>query len=61
MNYQPYYLGPKPVVELYAAGLKVGETMSRGRLSGLTPEKAAESAMKHSLAMDFEGDFAWIK
>ncbi len=61
MNYQPYYLGPKPVVELFAAGLKVGEAMSRGRLSGLTPEKAAEFAMKHSLAMDFEADSAWIK
>jgi len=54
MSYQAYHLGPLPVLELYAAGLKVGETMARARLRGLTVEKARQFALVRSPAMDFE-------
>ena len=60
MSYQPYSLGPRPVLDLYAAGLKVGQVMARARLSGVSLEDAATHALQHSPAMDFEGDRAWI-
>lgn len=60
MSYQPYELGPVPVLELYASGLKVGEAMARARLSGADIKEAARYALKHSPAMDFEGDKAWL-
>jgi hypothetical protein len=59
MSYQPYDLGPRPVLELYAAGLKVGQAMARARLAGATVEQAAAIAIENSAAMDFEGDKAW--
>lgn len=59
MSYQPAALGPRPVLTLYAAGLKVGEQMARARLSGQQPGQAAYSAMQESPAMDFEGGLAW--
>ena len=42
------YLGPKPVVALHAAGLKVGEAMARTRLGGLNPIEA-EKKVLHDL------------
>lgn len=60
MTYQPYDLGPVPVLELYAAGLKVGEAMARARLSGAPAREAARYALEHSAAMDFEGERAWL-
>jgi len=33
-------LGPRPVVDLHAAGLKVGELLARARLAGLTASEA---------------------
>lgn len=56
-----YSLGPRPVIELHVAGLKVGEVMARARLAGLSVEQAARHAMQHSLAQDFEGNLAWIR
>lgn len=53
MSYQPYHLGPRPVLELYAGGLKVGESMARARLRGLSVDEAAAWALAHSPAMDF--------
>ena len=49
------YLGPKPVVVLHTAGLKVGEAMARTRLAGLNPIEA-EKKVLHDLpfAMGFE-------
>ena len=48
------YLGPKPVVALHTAGLKVGEAMARTRLGGLNPIEAEEKVL-HDLpfAMGF--------
>jgi hypothetical protein len=53
MSYQPYSLGPRPVIELYAAGLKVGEAMARARSMGMDLEEAKKFALAHSPAIDF--------
>jgi hypothetical protein len=53
ISYQPYSLGPRPVLELFAAGLKVGEVMARCRLQGMNIEETKQHAMHNSLAMDF--------
>lgn len=58
-TYQPSELGPRPVLELYAAGLKVGEAMARARLAGSPPRQAALEALERSPAMDFTGELAW--
>ena len=49
------YLGPKPVIALHTAGLKVGEAMARTRLAGLNPIEA-EKKVLHDLpfAMGFD-------
>ncbi|HKP37803.1 MAG TPA: hypothetical protein VJT71_13180 [Pyrinomonadaceae bacterium] len=60
MSYQSYELGPLPVLELYAAGLKVGETMARARLSGSSVKEAARYALQNSAAMDFQDERAWL-
>jgi hypothetical protein len=60
MSYQSHHLGPRPILELYAAGLKVGEAMARARLRGATPREAAAYALEHSPAMDFDGDRGWL-
>ena len=49
------YLGPKPVIALHTAGLKVGEAMARTRLAGLDPIKAEEKVLRDlPLAMGFD-------
>ena len=53
MSYQPYNLGPGPVLELFSAGLKVGAVMARCRLQGMNVEETKQYAIKNSLAMDF--------
>jgi hypothetical protein len=58
-SYGAATLGPRPVLELYSAGLKVGEAMARARLDGAAPEEAARQAFNSSPAMDFRGEFAW--
>lgn len=60
LSYQPYHMGPRPVLTLYTAGLKVGEAMARARLRGLAPKEAAKEALGNSPAMDFFGDMAWL-
>lgn len=60
LSYQPYMLGRRPVLTLFAAGLKVGQVMSRARLRGLAPSVAAEEALRTSPAMDFSGTRAWL-
>lgn len=59
MSYIPSELGPYPVMNLFAAGLKVGQVMARARLAGMGTAQAARYALQHSPAMDFEGDLAW--
>ena len=60
LSYQPYLLGNKPVLSLFAGGLKVGEVMARLRLKGLDAKDAAAIALKNPLLMDFPGENAWI-
>ena len=50
------YLGPKPVITLHTAGLKVGEAMARARLAGLDPIEAEKKVLRDlPLAMGFGG------
>jgi hypothetical protein len=53
MSYQPGDVGPRPVLELYAAGLKVGEAMARARLQGMSTHDATSYALEHSPAVMF--------
>lgn len=49
------YLGPKPVVALHTAGLKVGEAMARTRLAGLDPIETEKKVLRDlPLAMGFD-------
>ena len=53
MSFQPDVLGPKPVLELHAAGVKVGEAMARARLAGHSLEEAERISLDTSPAMAF--------
>ena len=53
MTYQPYSLGPAPIIKLFAGGLKVGQEMSRARILGLSIDEARKIALQHSPADDF--------
>ena len=59
MSYHPYELGPRPVLELFAAGLAVGQAMARSRLAGAPVADAARQALAVAPAMDFPGERAW--
>lgn len=60
MSYQLYDIGPTPIMELFTAGLKVGQIMSSYRLQGLAPKEAVKASLQtSSLVMDFEGDLSW--
>lgn len=60
MSFQPSELGPYPVMDLFTAGLKVGEAMARARMMGLSQHDAALEAIQKSPAMDLEGEMAWL-
>ncbi len=47
------YLGPKPVVDLHTAGLKVGELLARARLRGLNMQEAEKEALNNPLCQSF--------
>jgi hypothetical protein len=61
MSYQPAVLGPRPVLELYAAGLAVGQAMARARRAGLALVDAARAAIDQAPAADLHGEDAWIR
>ncbi len=46
-------LGPKPLIDLHCAGLKVGEVMARARLDGKSVEETKIRAFEYSPAQDF--------
>jgi hypothetical protein len=46
-------LGPKPVIDLHAAGLKVGELLARGRLAGQSAAQATRAALENPICQDF--------
>jgi hypothetical protein len=60
MSFQAASLGPRPVLELYAAGLKVGAVAARARLEGLDPREAALRALREAPAQDLVGLDAWV-
>lgn len=61
VSYQVYQLGSLPVLELYAAGLKVGQAMARVRKNKQgSVQDAARFAINHSPAMDFPGEMSWL-
>lgn len=47
------YVGPKPLIDLHTAGLKIGEEMAHARKKGLSTEEARRKVLKNSLAKDF--------
>jgi hypothetical protein len=50
------YLGPKPMILLHTAGLKVGEELARARLAGFDAKKAELLVLEQSpLAQGFTG------
>ena len=61
MSFQPSELGPYPVMDLFSAGLKVGEAMSLARTKGLSLVDSAAYTLKNSPAMDLDRELAWIK
>jgi hypothetical protein len=48
------YVGPRPVIDLHAAGLKVGEIVVRSFRRGSTYPDAVAAALKSGLALDFD-------
>lgn len=46
-------LGPKPIIDLHCAGLKVGEAIARARREGKSIEESKTIALKYSPAQDF--------
>jgi hypothetical protein len=60
MSYLPSELGPYAVMDLFAAGLKVGQVMANARISGMGVSDAAHYTLENSPAMDLDGEFSWI-
>ncbi|MCL4539965.1 MAG: NAD(P)-dependent oxidoreductase [Bacteroidetes bacterium] len=50
------YLGPKPVIDLHTAGLKVGEELARARRNLVSPDTAMHEALAHPLVNDFSSE-----
>ena len=61
MSASPADLGVRPVLELYTAGLRVGEVAARARLAGLGVPEAARVALRDAPAMDFPGAEAFAR
>ena len=47
-------------MNLFSAGVKVGQAMVRARLGGHGLKKSAEIALESSPALDLEGEWSWI-
>jgi len=47
------YVGPRPVIDLHAAGLKVGEVAINELRGGAKTEEAVHAAVKSGLAIGF--------
>jgi hypothetical protein len=44
-------VGPKPVIDLHCAGLRVGELLVRARRAGSSPEEAVDSAVESGFGL----------
>ena len=49
------YLGPRPVVDLHAGGLRASQDVVRARLAGALPDAAVAAAVNGGFALAFEG------
>lgn len=47
------YVGPKPVIDLHTAGLKVGEELAKARRSGSDYESSIRKALNNPICQDF--------
>ncbi len=47
------YVGPKPVIDLHTAGLKVGEELTKARRSGYDYESSIRKALNNPICQDF--------
>jgi hypothetical protein len=47
------YAGPKPLIDLFTAGLKVAELLSKFRKKGLSYNKSISLALKNKICQDF--------
>lgn len=61
MSYQPNEIGPQPVLELFGAGLKVGEIAARQRSNDYSIEDAIEATVNYGIGEDFDGGFMNFK
>ncbi len=52
------YCGPRPVIDLHAGGLKVGEILVRARKAGMTPRQAESAAAASGLGSLLPDAFA---
>lgn len=57
MSYTTGYLGPRPIVELHAAGLRVGADLTRTCRNGADWRTATATVAETPLALDFEESF----
>lgn len=57
MSYTTGYLGPRPVVDLHAAGLSVGADLVREQRTGADFREATERVAASPLAKDFDPEF----
>ena len=57
MSYTTGHLGPRPIVDLHAGGLRVGADLVRERRSGADLQTATERIASSSLGMDFDDAF----
>ncbi|MBZ0202754.1 MAG: hypothetical protein IT281_07795 [Ignavibacteria bacterium] len=53
MSISTDYVGPKPLIDLFTAGLKVGELLATARKKGLSYERSIQSSLKNELCQDF--------
>ena len=54
------YLGPKPLIDLHTAGMKVGEMLARARERGLSAEQSERYVLEtSSLAQGFPDHLQW--
>jgi hypothetical protein len=53
MSLTTAYLGPRPLIDLHTAGLRVGELLARARIAGKSVQEAKEIALRMAPAKDF--------
>lgn len=58
MSYQAFHLGPRGPLELYAAGLKVGQVMAECRRQGMDLAEAKEATLNNAPALAFDKEQA---